>query len=164
MNPDSDPIERGARLEASGQLHAAFRLYLRAARSGNSDVFLNLGGAYDLGRGIRRCRSKALHWYRRAYADGQASGANNIATVYRDQGDTLRAIRWCERAVAMGDEGANILLGQLWLVALCFRSVGPNECAADIEASRVWAAVAEGMLATRGEDNERPGEGRRTMR
>jgi TPR repeat protein len=53
---------------------------------------LNLGYFYDRGLGVRRSEAKALYWYRRAYRRGDASGANNIGTIYRERGDLRQAV------------------------------------------------------------------------
>jgi len=133
---------------------------LHAARKGEAEVFLNLGYAYDVGHGIRRCRRRALHWYRRALESDEASAgsaANNIGTIYRDRDDVLRAAKWFRRAVAAGNSASNLALGMLLVGRLgrptealaCFRAVGPDASEASIEAATTWAAFAENLLATR---------------
>ena len=152
----ADPVARAEQLGERGQVAEAFRVLLRAAQRGDSSVYLNLGVAYDCGRGVRRSRCQAVRWYRKAVALGEAAGAHNIATVYRDRGDSLRTLRWLEQAIRLGDSGSNVLRGQLLLARLgqpvealaAFRAVGPDACEADIEAAQVWAAVVEGMLST----------------
>jgi TPR repeat protein len=133
----------------------AFRVLLNAARKGDASVFLNLAYAYDTGRGIRQSKRRALHWYLRALKSGEAVAAHNIATVHRDRGSALRAARWFRRAVALGQRGSNLELGQLLLGGLgqpaeavaCFRAVGSEESLAVNEAAKTWAAVAEGVVA-----------------
>jgi len=169
-NPKSilthDTIELASGLVDQRRYRQAFRLLLKAGRKGESAAFLNLGHAYDVGEGIRKSKRKALYWYARALDAGDTAAAHNIATVYRDRGDVVRAIRWLLRAVALGESGSNLELGQLLLSRLgqpdealaCFRAVGSQESAADIEAAKTWAAVAEGLIASRGrpQDNEMP--------
>jgi TPR repeat protein len=153
-------FETASELRDRGNYRNAFRVFLHAAQRGDRSVYINLGFAYDVGQGIRRCRSKALYWYRRALAGGdEGSAAHNIGTIYRERRDILRAMRWFRRAVAIGNSGSNLELGQLLLggggqpveALACFRAVGPQESDAAIEASRTWVAVAEGMLAHGGE-------------
>jgi hypothetical protein len=120
-------------------------------------VFVNLGHAYDVGQGVRRSKRKALRWYRLAVAQGEAAAANNIGTVYRDRGDLIRSLKWFSRAARMGDSGANLAIGQLLLSRLgqpeqalsCFRAVSSDASEAEEEAARVWATMAEDMIATR---------------
>ena len=150
-----DPVRVACELEDRGRHREAFRTLLAAARVGDSSAFVNLGYAYDTGRGVRRSRAKAVYWYRRAAVEGDASGAHNLATVYRDRGDVLRTIRWLRRAILLGDSGSNLLLGQCLLGRLgdpraalaCFKAIGPENSDADVEAGRVWVATVESMLA-----------------
>ena len=117
-----------------------------------------LGYSYDVGRGVAKSRRQALRWYRRAAGMGESSGAHNIGTICRDRGDIARALHWFRRAVAMGDSESNLEVGKLLLGRLgrpvdalaCFRSVGPRHgvSEADEESANVWAALAEGMIAT----------------
>jgi uncharacterized protein len=148
-------FERADRLADQRRYRQAFRVLLKAARRGDSTVFMNLGYAYDVGRGIRKSKREALLWCRRALAAGEGAAAHNIATVYRDRGDVMRAVRWLRRSVGLGNRGSNLELGQLLLGRLgqpaeamaCFRTVGPEESDAVTEAANAWTAVAEGILA-----------------
>lgn len=54
-----------------------------------------------------------MYWYRRAYANGDSCGANNIGTIYRDRGQPKRALDWFERAVKMGDVGALLEIARI---------------------------------------------------
>jgi TPR repeat protein len=151
-----DPVTRAFRLDERGRRREAFHILLRAARRGETSAYVNLGYAYDLGRGVRRSKRKAVYWYRRAVALGDAAAAHNIATVYRDRGDSIRAAAWLQRAVSLGESGSNVLLGQMVLACLgqpaealaCFRAVGGDACPGDQEAGHIWAAVVEGMMAS----------------
>jgi len=148
-------FERADRLGDLNRLRDAFRVLLTAARSGDTSVFINLGYAYDMGRGVRKSKRKALHWYRRALAAGEGGAAHNIGTVYRDRGHPVRAARYFREAIALGHGGSNLELGQLLLGGLgqptealaCFRNVGENESETTIEAAQRLAVVAEGALA-----------------
>ncbi len=142
-------------LAEHGRYRSAFRVFLRAGQRGDTSVFGRLGYAYDVGQGVRKSRRKALYWYRRALAAGEAVAAHNIGTVYRDSGHSLRAAAWFRRAVALGLHGSNLELGQLLLGGLgqpadalaCFRAIGSKDCDAVVEAAKTWSAVTEGILA-----------------
>jgi uncharacterized protein len=137
---------------------AAFRVLLHAAKRSDHRAFVNLGYAYDVGRGVRRSKAKALRWYRRALEHNEAAAAaNNIGTIYRDRGDALRARSWFRRAVALGSSGSNVALGKLLLghfgspleALACFRSVANSEaCEADVEEAAALAAVTEKTLGS----------------
>jgi TPR repeat protein len=81
----------------------AFRLFKAAAERRYAGAFSSLGYSYDSGVGTSKNKRKAVHWYTRAYRDGQSIGASNLATVHRDRGDFRPMLRWWMRAAAMGD-------------------------------------------------------------
>ena len=83
------------------------------AKAGDRSMQLNLGYFYDTGRGVRRDRERAMYWYRRAYRRGDASAANNIGTIYRDEKRWVLALRWFGRAVDLGDPEANLAIAKI---------------------------------------------------
>ena len=95
-------------------LRRAFQLFSRAAEAGDSCSQLNLGYFFDRGLHVRKDRDQAMHWYYRAYRQGEAGGANNIATLHRDGGRIGRMIWWFRRTVAMGDHEALLELGRYY--------------------------------------------------
>jgi TPR repeat protein len=106
--------EACAHLDA-GNHRAAFRLFQQAARAGHRASWLNLGYCFDGGRGVRRSRERALFWYRKAASKGDGSAANNIGTVYRDEGRPRLAARWFQKAVSLGATDALLNLAKLYL-------------------------------------------------
>src|ERR1700730_9213512 len=86
-----------------GDLRKAYAVFRRAALLGDASSQLDLGYFFDQGIGVKRSKKKALQWYRRAYLQGDAGGANNIATIYRDFGDNKKMIWWYKKAAQMGD-------------------------------------------------------------
>lgn len=101
-------------LWAEGQLKKAFRLFCRAAKAGDTGAQLNVGYFYDTGMGVRKSRTLAMHWYRKALRGGEATAATSIGTVYRDEGRLRLAIRWFEKAVALGDDHAMLEMAKLY--------------------------------------------------
>ena len=106
--------EADALLDA-GHHREAFRLFHEAARAGHRASWLNLGYCFDAGRGVRRSRERALFWYRKAASKGDGSGANNIGTVYRDEGRPRLAARWFRKAVLLGATDSLLDLAKLYL-------------------------------------------------
>src|SRR5882757_6650058 len=106
---------RAAKQEENGQLRAAFRLYLAAAKAGDTSCQLNIGNFYDAGTGVRRNRSAALYWYKRAYRRGDSCAANNIGVMWRNDKQPKRALGWFQKAVHMGDEEANLEIARYYL-------------------------------------------------
>jgi len=95
-----------------GDLRQAFALFTRSAEMGDVGSQVDLGYFFDNGLSVKKDKKKALEWYRRAYLQGHVSGANNIATVYRDLGDTKKMLWWFRRAAAMGDLDVLLDLGK----------------------------------------------------
>ncbi len=118
-NPATKSVEnllaRAHQQWKKGELRSAFRLFLNAAKLGDVTAQLDLGYFYDTGTGIKPNRSAALQWYKRAYRQGHCSAANNIGTIFRDEGDSRQAIAWFERAVSLGDIDANLEIAKVLL-------------------------------------------------
>lgn len=93
----------------------AFRLFLKAAKAGDGGSQLNVGFCYDVGRGVRKSRSRAMYWYRRALRRGETVAAVNIGIIYRDEGRPRLAVRWLEKAVRFGHDDAMLDLAKLYL-------------------------------------------------
>ena len=98
-----------------GNFRRAFRLFLAGAKAGDKSCQLNLGYLYDTGKGVRRNRSAALYWYKRAYRQRDAPAATNIGTVWRDEGQHKRALSWFRKAVKLGDDEAHLEIAKLYL-------------------------------------------------
>ena len=106
--------EACAHLDA-GRNREAFRLLQEAAWAGHVASLLNLGYCFDVGRGVRRSRDRALFWYRKAVSKGDGAAANNIATIYRDEGRPRLAARWFQKAVSLGATDALLELARLYI-------------------------------------------------
>jgi hypothetical protein len=102
-------------LADAGHYREAFRLFHKAARAGHRSSWLNVGYCFDVGRGVRRSRERALFWYRKAAKKGDGSAANNIGTVYRDEGRPRLAARWFLKAVSLGSTDSLLDLAKLYL-------------------------------------------------
>jgi TPR repeat protein len=98
-----------------GEMKEAFRLYFAAAKAGDASCQVNLANFYDDGIGVTRNRVAALYWHRRAYRSGDSCAAHNIGIVYRNEGNTRRALDWFRKAVALGDDGANLVVAKVLL-------------------------------------------------
>jgi TPR repeat protein len=114
MDLDRKFNEADALVDA-GRYRAAFRLFHEAARAGHRASWVNVGYCFDVGRGVRRSRERAFFWYRKAASKGDSAAANNIGTVYRDEGRPRLAARWFLKAVSLGDTGALLNLAKLYL-------------------------------------------------
>jgi TPR repeat protein len=115
-HPGQSRFYRAADFLERGDARRAFRLFLAGAKAGDPDCQLNLGWLYDSGQGVRKNRKRALHWYRLAYGKGSASAANNIGTIFRDDGRLNEAIKWFERAIQRGSEDSHLEIAKILLL------------------------------------------------
>jgi len=92
----------------TGRPLEAFRELKVLAERGDEHAYHMLGYLYDVGEGTRRDRKKALHWYLRGYSVGNSSCATNIATIYRDAGESRKEFQWYSKAMALGDGDAEL--------------------------------------------------------
>ncbi len=106
---------RADKLEDSGNLKAAFRLFVAGAKAGDRSCQLNVGHYYDDGKGIRRNRAAALYWYKRAYRRGDALAAHSIGIMWRNEEKPKRAITWFRQAVNMGYHEANLEIAKYYI-------------------------------------------------
>jgi tetratricopeptide (TPR) repeat protein len=74
-----------------------------------------VGNYYDDPKGIRRNRTAALHWYKRAYRRGDSAAAHNIGIVLRNEGKSNKALSWFKRAVKLGDDESNLEIAKYYL-------------------------------------------------
>ena len=94
---------------------SALRLFREAGEAGHPGALLNLGYFYDRGIGVRRSRSAALLWYRRAWRKGDPFAASNIATIWRDARKMNRALAWFKKSVRAGNVGANLEIAKHYM-------------------------------------------------
>src|ERR1700678_3123638 len=80
------------RFEEMKNYKMAARALRRGAAEGNTACQLNLGNYYTAGKGVTKSMQGAAYWYRKAYENGDRSGAFNLAVAKRDQGN----FRWAE--------------------------------------------------------------------
>jgi TPR repeat protein len=99
----------------AGNLKVAFRLCLAAAKAGDSSCQINLGNLYDEGSGVRRNRSAAMYWYKRAYRRGERCAAHNIGVMWRNEKKYGKALNWFRKAVRFGDDEANLEIAKHYL-------------------------------------------------
>lgn len=109
-------FERANKQWENGALRSAFRLFLAAAKAGDTSSQVNLGYFYSEGIGVKRNRAHSLYWNRRAYRRHEGCAATNIAVLFRDEGNVLQALAWFERAVALGDNDARVEAAKLYLL------------------------------------------------
>jgi len=103
------------RFEEAGNYRMAARALRRGAAEGNTSCQLNLGNYYTAGKGVKKSMQRAAYWYRKAYENGDRSGAFNLAIEKRNQGNFRWAEFWFKKAVAMRDGSAHIELAKMYI-------------------------------------------------
>ena len=101
---------------------AAVRWFRESADAGYDSGQIALGVCLSAGRGVRRDEAEALCWFKRALRQNNPCARNNIACVYRDQGNNRRAMFWYERAAACGDGDAWVEVGRGYYKGVGVRS------------------------------------------
>lgn len=97
-----------------GDFLRARELYTRGAHLGDALCWHSLGYMHDTGEGGDIDTAAALRLYRRAFRMGVAASANNIAIIYRDQGNRRAMFRWFSRAAEHGDIDAHLQLARCY--------------------------------------------------
>jgi TPR repeat protein len=106
---------RADQAEEQGRVEEAVELLLRAATLEHTGAQINLGNQYSQGRGVPKSDSKAAYWYKRAYKNGEESGALNLAIDKLKKGNSRSAIFWLKRAVEMHSGEAAVELARIYL-------------------------------------------------
>lgn len=126
----------------AGQLHAAFRLFLRGAKEGDPSAQLNLAYFYGEGLSIRKNRNKELYWLRKAAKQEYAPAARGIGIIYRQsEKPNTKIIKWFLHAAQLGDGDAYYDLGRFFL-----EKVGNSEKAKEY----LMMAVSSGAITDAG--------------
>jgi len=119
---------------AQDHAQAALRCH-KAAKQGDADAQLMLGGSYNHGQlalsalaehagrkllGVPEDYAQAAFWYRKAAEQGIAEAQSNLGLLYHNgQGvpqDDSQAALWFRKAAEQGDAGAQSELGILYLL------------------------------------------------
>lgn len=106
--------ESGSTL-AKVNLEKAHRWYKVSAEQGNQGAQCSLSNLLSTGEGIDRDYEAAIYWAKKAIAQGNASAAFNLGTIYRDQNKPAMALRCYKRAALMGDDDSLLQIGLCYL-------------------------------------------------
>lgn len=105
----SADFKKGLEAARGGDFATARAEWTPLARTGHVSAQYNLGVLYHKGRGVEPDPEKAIEWYRRAAAQGNAKAWNNLGVLLAED-DPLRAFLWhslaAGRGLARADLGA----------------------------------------------------------
>ena len=114
--------QRAEECWTKGELNAAFKLFLAAAKAGFVPAFDIIACFYGDGVGTKVDQGASLYWYMRSYREtsswyrnAHSTAANNIGCILRDRGEEKKAISWFQRAVKLGDGDANLNIARIYL-------------------------------------------------
>jgi TPR repeat protein len=94
--------------EEQGLQNEAFEYMRKAAELGHSSAQANLGNYYSWGKGVKKSNEKAAYWYKRAYLQGNDTGAFNLAI------DKLRAQNLRAAVFGLKELAHWVLVRRLW--------------------------------------------------
>jgi TPR repeat protein len=121
MSKAEDLLTAGDAAEDAGDFDLALRCFQHGGALGDAACLERLGHMHAVGNGVDVDKQFALHCYRRAWRRGGLCAANNIAILYREQGDAKAMIRWFRRAIERGDEDARVELAKCYLKGIGVR-------------------------------------------
>jgi uncharacterized protein len=115
---DADPLQSAMDAYKAGNKKEAFRLYEESAGQGNDRGQLNLGVAYESGRGVSEDDKEALAWYRKAAEQGDAGAQIELGWMYKYgvviPKDDKAAANWFRKAAEQGDARAQYDLAKMY--------------------------------------------------
>lgn len=91
--------------DEKGDFKNAFKCFLAAAHLGNTGCQVNLGNYYSSGKGVKKDPDKCVYWYKKAYKNGDGTGAFNLAMHRKDEGNLRSAVFWFKKIVAKNNDG-----------------------------------------------------------
>jgi uncharacterized protein len=106
---------------------------LAKANAGDVSAQVQVGEAYEAGKGVAHDPSQAAAWYRKAADQKSISAELHLAKLYRDGSgkalprDVEQAATWYRKAADQGDAGAQGTLGMLY-------TLGQGVSRSDVEA------------------------------
>ena len=151
-------VDKSGRIVVRADIAMAMKWYQASAKMGNCGAQSALSNLLSVGGEVARDFPQAIFWAKKAVAQGDASAAFNIGTIYRDLGRPALAFRWYERAASMGDTDAHLQIGLCQFFAFGTRqnfhsarssferilSADPSSvCQRTTENARYWVSVLD---------------------
>jgi TPR repeat protein len=115
---ESGAVDESGIILTKTNLLKAHRWYKLSAEQGNSTAQVAISNLLSTGDGIARDYKSAVSWAKKAMAQGNASGAFNLGTIYRDQGKPEMAFQCYSRAASMGDNDSLLQVGLCYLFGI----------------------------------------------
>jgi uncharacterized protein len=108
--------------EEAGNYDLARQSFERGAALGDPSCLMRLAYMHDVGGlGVAADKRQAMQLYRSAWRRGCPGAANNIAILYREQGNHRAMFQWFKREADAGDGGAYLDLAKCYLAGTGIR-------------------------------------------
>ena len=101
----------------NGDYKLAFKLFLDASKSGDTDATSRIASMYADGEGVDRDYEKSIEWDLKAIGEGNVVSMANLAITYRMIGNIKESKYWFEQAIGAGDSDAALELAKLFMVS-----------------------------------------------
>ena len=96
-------------IEEAGDYDRALTMLRRGAECGDCAACNAIGIAYDAGRGVAQDKTRAIEWFKRAWAEGEnPEYVSNIALTCDEIGLVDEAESWWRRAVDASNKSAHL--------------------------------------------------------
>ncbi|MCP4176921.1 MAG: protein kinase [bacterium] len=93
----------------------AFDLYMKSAKSGNSEAMYNLACLYRDGRTTSKNDPEALHWFQKAADKGNVNAMYNLGRIYQTSLEqSPDAFKWYTKAADKGNDDAMYCLAEMY--------------------------------------------------
>lgn len=139
---------------------------LAKANAGDAAAEVQVGEAYETGKGVAQDYTQAAGWYLKAADQNNVAGELHLAELYRDGGkgfprDAAKAASWYLKAADQGDVSAQGTMGMLYTLGLgvprsdvdayfwldLASSVkGPDQARYDMDRQNVGTRITAGQL------------------
>ena len=138
----------------TGNFEHARQCYERGADLNDPECLHALAYMYDVGEGVIADKAAAMKLYRRAWQRGSHAAGNNIAILYREQGNRQAMFRWFKRVALAGDGSASLEMAKCYLGGLgvrkdaqaairCLAAANTSLYISEAERDEVQALLAE---------------------
>jgi TPR repeat protein len=116
--PAEDTFQQAIARFQAGDKVGASKLFMTAARAGNSKANVQVGWCYEFGEGVQQNLSEAAKWYRTAADLGNSRGQKNLGALYEAGGgvreDWVEAAKWYQKSAAQQDPDGQAALARAY--------------------------------------------------
>jgi uncharacterized protein (DUF697 family) len=108
-------MQRGTNGDQNKETDDKFNMLIKSAQQGDAVAQVNVGFAYQYGKGTAINTSSAFEWYMKAAQQGHPVAQFNVGVCYRDgtgvTKDPSKAFEWFMKAAQQGEESAQNNVG-----------------------------------------------------